>query len=231
MGRDRRGASFAELLVATLCGILIVHLGLQALARARAIESELRLRSERLSVLRIGRSVLRRELDAGVTGRDWAVYPPDSLRLRAFRGTARVCPLRSGADLVVVPEGMRAPDPEKDSVLLLGTDGLWTAADLVAVGSPTEVCPSAPGVPVRRWTVHPAPTAPVAYARLFESGSYHLNGGALRYRRGAGGRQPLTPDILATPPSLIDAQGDRVTLELTGAGQPAWTRSARLTRW
>jgi hypothetical protein len=39
----------------------------------------------------------------------------------------------------------------------------------------------------------PEPTDPVL-GRIFEGGSYHFSGGALRYRRGAGGRQPLTPE-------------------------------------
>ena len=32
-------------------------------------------------------------------------------------------------------------------------------------------------------------------ARLFERGSYHLSDATLRYRRGASGRQPLTPEV------------------------------------
>jgi hypothetical protein len=51
------------------------------------------------------------------------------------------------------------------------------------------------GDTVETWRLD-APADPHAVvARLFEKGSYHLALAALRYRRGASGRQPLTPEV------------------------------------
>jgi hypothetical protein len=52
---------------------------------------------------------------------------------------------------------------------------------------------------------------------LFEAGSYHLSEGALRYRRGRGGRQPLTEEVLAGA-RLIDTLGALRALLPMGPG-------------
>jgi hypothetical protein len=59
-------------------------------------------------------------------------------------------------------------------------------------------------------------------ARLFERGSYHLTGSALRYRRGGSGRQPLTPEIWSSSTSW-DVALERLGVEIVpadGAGEP-----------
>jgi hypothetical protein len=53
--------------------------------------------------------------------------------------------------------------------------------------------------------------------RLFESGEYHLADGALRYRRGGGGRQPLTPERLGLGSGFRALQnGVEVQIEFPG---------------
>lgn len=45
-----------------------------------------------------------------------------------------------------------------------------------------------------------APASDPVFALVFETGAYHLADGALRYRRGRSGRQPLVEAILRTSP-------------------------------
>ena len=83
---------------------------------------------------------------------------------------------------------------------MLDAEGRWRAVDLVSVAAEPSCAGEAPfdagvGSVGERWRLGAAPADPVLL-RLFETGSYHLSGGALRYRRGSGGRQPLTAAVL-----------------------------------
>ena len=198
----RRGASLLEAVVALTCGLLVVQLSLSGLASVRTVEQGMIRRSERLAALRVARVVLRRELRFGVWGADWVDFPRDSVELRAFRGVALVCSDGGrSADLLVAWSGARDPAPEKDSVLLLTERGSWLAADLLTSGSTRDRCRADPSMRLKSWRLSVTPDEPVVLARLFERGSYHISGKALRYRRGGAGRQPLTPEVLDTPPS------------------------------
>jgi hypothetical protein len=192
--RARAGATIAEAIVALVIGLLVLQLGLSTLARFRAAQARLVARGDALVALRIGRHVLRRELRHGMAGRDWVV-DADSVSLRAFRGTALVCQADSAAaEVVVVFSGERAPDATKDSVLFVSGEGDVAVRALVGVGGAAPCAGTLPGSPARWRLDRSAPHGAVA-ARLFERGSYHLSGAALRYRRGASGRQPLTPEV------------------------------------
>jgi hypothetical protein len=184
-----------EAVVALLVGLLVVQLGLSTLARLRAAQRELAARTDELVALRVGRHVLRRELRYGVPDRDW-MAAGDSLSLRAFRGTALVCASDSlAAEIVVAYVGDRAPDPSKDSLLLVTEEGVAHVYALAGVGAPSAPCAGPRGATAMRWRLDRAAPPAAAVARLFERGSYHLGDAALRYRRGASGRQPLTPDV------------------------------------
>ena len=210
----RTGTTVAEVLVAVVCGLLIVQLSLAGLARVRAVELRLTRRSETLAALRTSRVVLRRELRFGVRGIDWLDFAPDSIRLRAFRGVGVVCPGGAGApDLLVAWSGTRAPQPAKDSVLLLTARGAWIRADLLNIRPTSDRCAADPRTDVARWHLSLAPEESIVLARLFERGSYHVSGAALRYRRGRGGRQPLTPEAFDTPPSAFVTTGGSLALE------------------
>jgi hypothetical protein len=50
---------------------------------------------------------------------------------------------------------------------------------------------------VQRWKWHQGGAPAPVLVRLYERGTYYLADGAFRYRRGAGGRQPLTPERVA----------------------------------
>jgi len=208
----RRGASLAETLVALLVGLLVIQLGLSTLARLRAAQRELAERADALIAQRVGRHVLRRELRHAAAGRDW-LADADSLALRAFRGTGIVCASDSAsAELIVAYRGDRAPDPSKDSVRLLGEDGTSAVRALVGIGT-APACPAGLPGTAARWTLDVAAPAGAVVASVFERGSYHLAMSALRYRRGASGRQPLTPEVWAAS-TAWQTSGDRLGVEL-----------------
>lgn len=219
--RARAGASVIEAVVALLVGLLVLQLALSTLARFRAVQRELGERADALVALRVGRHVLRRELRQGRAGIDW-VAARDSLALRAFRGSAVVCASDTlSAQIVVSYRGGRAPDPTKDSVLLLSDDGTASLRALVGTGVSPVPCIGPGGGAAARWTLdRGAPPGTVA-ARFFERGSYYFSGAALRYRRGASGRQPLTPETWSSDTSW-DVGSDRVGVQLvpSRAGEP-----------
>ena len=195
VARRRAGFTLVELVLALLLTLLVANLTLRAHSGARRLLGAKLRQVERLQAHRSTRLVLRGELSAGAAGEDWVVYPPDSLHLRAYRGFGRVCATAPDSTFVLEWDGHRRPDPAKDSVLLLRSDGRWVPLDLLHVGATGPLCPGTAFGTTEVWTVS-GPTEQVVLARLFEAGSYHVGDGALRYRRGAGGRQPLTtPDL------------------------------------
>ncbi len=215
-----------------LLGLAVISLGWSALAHQRTVASRLRSELDLLSARRLAAIVIGKELRAGVRGRDWTVQAPDRLSLRAFRGWGLVCGI--GAEpgkVVVVYHGERVANPVKDSVLILTADG-WRRADLTrrAAGAPS--CAMDPGRDTEVWTIDP-PVPGGLVARVFERGSYHVNGGALRYRRGLGGRQPLTLDVFDDDRSTLEARPDGVVLRLIadGLGPGGDTTSAALQFW
>lgn len=210
----RAGATLVEVLVALLVGLLLAVLSLELLARARTAQRNLTARAETLAAIRVARHVLRSELRVAEPGRDFT-SAGDSLGLRAFRGAGAVCPDRPAPEeLLVAYEGLRGPDPEKDSVLILLGDGRWWPARLLDAAPTSLACSAAPQASVQRWRLSAVPPPGAALARVFERGSYHVSGGAVRYRRGAGGRQPLTPEVLDERLSHLVSSTRRLALEL-----------------
>lgn len=140
----------------------------------------------------------------------------DSVRLRVFRGLAFMCPSGRAGRFLARYRGSRLPNSRKDSVLVLGPDGRWRAVDLIERRPTRLTCPGAPTEAVELWVLDPPVLPGAAVARLFETGSYHLSGGAFRYRRGRGGRQPITPEVLLVERSYLGpgANGG-LALELT----------------
>lgn len=208
-----RGHTLAELVVALfLAGLLAAIVAALLSASTRAVVN-LVVRSDEAELRRSVAALLHAELSVGVPGRDWALEGTQALRLRAFRGYGVPCEAeddggaeRGGApghELLVRWRGDRWPDPARDSVLVLAPTGTWGVAPLEGaqrggVGD-RERCPPEPGERIERWTVGPPVAGAVAVPivlRVFESGRYSLEGGALRYRQGGGVRQPLTPEVL-----------------------------------
>jgi hypothetical protein len=167
-----------------------------------------RLQGERVAVVearRVAATILAAELRYLAPDADLHDFARDLLALRAFRGTAVVCKVEVGT-VCVVMMALGGPLPAK-VWLLRGGGGAWgggsggaagaghpTAAALLASATAAAGCPLREGESLHRWTLDPMPE-PGTLLLLFESGSYHLTGNALRYRRGESGRQPLTAEL------------------------------------
>ncbi len=203
--RVRGGFSLAEALVSLLLVGVVVQGAWWLAARMARGGGWVAERAEGLEAVRTLAWVLSEELAGGEEGWAWwGEAGGDSVALRAFRGWGLVEGGEPAADRIrVCYRGLRSPDPGKDSVVALGGGGLWTVHALAARRWTGRPC-SHPAAKVMAlgqqevWTLAPGPAGegPIV-VRLFERGSYHLTEGALRYRRGGGGRQPLTPERLA----------------------------------
>lgn len=188
----RAGSALVDLLAALLIAAL-VGATLAALLRAQLrLGTRVNARAAAAEVERTAAVVLLGELRGMDPGRDIRGASADSLGIRAFRGVGVACAVGAGSVLVRY-RGSRAPDLSKDSVLLLraGSEVAWSPG---AVGKGVHACASAEEE-VFRFTP-PGPVQPGDLLMVFETGSYHLADGALRYRRGQGGRQPLTRELL-----------------------------------
>ncbi|MDA1103771.1 MAG: hypothetical protein O2956_09275 [Gemmatimonadetes bacterium] len=230
------GTTLIEAIVALVLGLFVLHLGLDTVGALRRSQARLESRQDALVALRVARHVLRTELGWADGTRDWSA-DVDSLSLRAFRGTGVICGTVSSTEVTVAYRGARAPDPTKDSLEVLYADGtvryVALAAALAPGGAAVVGCEAlAEDGAIGSWRFEPAlPPGPVV-ARVFERGSYHLTGSALRYRRGASGRQPLTPEVWIDASTGFRLDGTGVVLEVTprtDAGPPwrgllSWVR-------
>lgn len=226
--RGRAGWSLLEVVVS------LALLGLLAAAAAGAVEGHRRAlsaaihRGEEEESLRVVRGVLREELAVGRTPVDW-MAGGDSIVLRAYRGWAVVCPSGSGArDWRVASGGIRRLDPSKDSLQVLGVDGRWRASLPTWVSGRPAGCDDPDGS--EWWRPETAPVAMPVFVRVYERGTYLLVDGALRYRRGRGGRQPLTPLFLGEPAATVQVQGSGLHLQLElGSGRrvEGWVEGGR----
>jgi len=188
-----RGASVVEALLTILLLSVLVPGAWGVVARHHTGALSAAHRAEALETVRTAAWLLREELSGGSPEQDWWVGE-DTVALRAFRALGLVKEGSvMGQDLVACVRGVRMPNPDKDSVLLLGADGHWRGHELERRVRSGGECTELDDGWEERWTVAPEPHQPVL-GRIFERGSYHLADGALRYRRGAGGRQPLTPE-------------------------------------
>lgn len=195
----RRGVGLLELLlVLVLTGVVLgsALAILGNLLRGMSLGLE---RWDRLEAVRTVWVTLEQELRPGRPGIDWRVDPEGTLHIRAFRGFARVCGEPDAIGTVPVAwRGERLPVADRDSVLVLDETGRWNLAHLSRWREAEAGC-LLNGSERQGWmTWHPAPSAGVVLVRIFEAGSYSVTDGALRYSRGGGGRQPLTPELFAS---------------------------------
>lgn len=232
MRRGPSGITFVEVLISLMLGMAVVSMGWRLLAKQSTVAAHLAHEMEILAARRTAAIVLGRELRAGVTGRDWAAPRGDSLALRAFRGWAPICGEGPGSGMIVVSyHGRRAPNPVKDSLLVLTGDG-WRRANLVSRKSSDRACPVDGEGGGELWTIDP-PILGGLIVRLFERGSYHVSDGAFRYRRGLGGRQPLTAAVFSDEGSSLSGSDVRVQLDLVDdeALRPGESHTHPLVLW
>lgn len=156
------------------------------------------------------------DLDAGgVVG----AGGPDEVAVRAYRWWGAPCVVGAGgSSAVLFATGSRGPDTGKDSLLLIDDVGrsfvrrLDSSRRSTACGGGAIEVGWAPSIP----------REPVL-VRGFERGAYRIDA-AFRYRRGAGGAQPLTAERFV--PDSVGLRIDSSTIALRLAPLPArrWNR-------
>ena len=225
--RGRAGYTLAEALVALLVASVLTVCLATLLALVGRIASRQAETASAAETERIAAAVLGAELRA-LTRAD-ATFTRDSVRLRAFRGTGVVCGASTDAVLMAY-DGVRVPEPDKDSVLLVWVEREH-AFDVAAV-SASASCPDASAA-IRITTRAPLPDSlgvPLL-ALVFETGAYSLARSALRYRRGAGGRQPLTDETLAGSGNRLSFQARDGAAIVVVSLRTRESRSAPVGRW
>ncbi len=137
---------------------------------------------------------------------------PNEVEVRAYRWWGRPCWTDGeGRSLHVIVRGLRRPAPEKDSVVALDEVGRSTILPLRRV-SRSRQCDTAAVELEWDGSLRFTPVL----VRGFERGAYRLDE-ALRYRRGAGGAQPLTATRF--DPDSVSLRLDARSLRL---GLPPW---------
>lgn len=202
--RAREGIALVEVLVAAVLSGVVLASSAMLLSGQNRLAVSITNRSERNDATRSVMMILDSELNALLAEHDLRAVGRDSIASRIFRGVAIVCGFRSGWTYARY-RGLRLPDPAKDSVLQLGIEN--TAA-LSSASVSDDACPHAPGENVLALTWPASPPMIGSIWLIFESGSYHLNSHALRYRRGAESRQPITNEVINDRASSFAALAD-----------------------
>jgi hypothetical protein len=189
-----RGGGFTliECLITLLLTGVVIQGGWTLFATFRRSGEGVALGAQELESIRTVGWLLSEEFGGGRKGLDWWEGGSDSVVVRAYRGLALVQEWRGGEEVVVCVRGVRGLDPGKDSLLTLGEDGRWEVGMVTDRRWVASTCVSGSPGQVESWRVEAA-GHPWVLARFFEPRSYHFSGGAFRYRRPGGGRQPLTP--------------------------------------
>lgn len=207
-GRRRHGFALAEVVVAGTLLLLVVQVAWWTAATQSLVATRVVAGARMLDETRLIHQVLSTEIRHGEAGEDWMIDRGD-LRLRAFRGIGFACRTQPTDGWGVAVAGYRFADSDKDSVLVLSTDGRWRASALVRRSRRQGLdCQQVRGFSPEVWVLDPPPSRPVA-GLFFEKGEYRLASDAFRYRRGQGGWQPLTGTGLAADSSAFLAAGGR----------------------
>lgn len=219
----RPGYAYVELLVTlavtailgtALSSVLLTHLQLARTVNARIAAAE---------ALRLGFQVLPAELRFAAPAVDIHGMGSDSIAARLPRITGSICAQISGR-LWIRGNGLREPDPQKDSVLVV-TVGQELVAAVTAASSDPGPCQTIPGLSIYRVDTNPQLRAWGA-AVVFESGTYYVRERAMRFRIGAEGRQPLTEEVLQKSGNwlMLRADSDGASLGIRLVSSGPWGR-------
>lgn len=205
-GRRHRGFVLAEAILAGTLLLLVVQVAWWTTATQSLVSMRVVAGARMLDETRLIHQVLSTEIRHGEPGGDWMVVGGD-LGLRAFRGFGFTCRTQPADGWGVAVTGYRRADSDKDSALVLSTDGSWRPTALVRRTRREGLdCQQLPGFSTEVWRLDPEPTRPLV-ALYFEKGAYRLASDAFRYRRGQSGWQPLTGTGMAPDSSVLLAAG------------------------
>ena len=210
-GDSKLGFTLVEAILVMALLALLVPTAWKLFSTFRSAGMRVAMTAEGLETVRTVAWILGEEFSGTIPGWDRWSDGGDSVSLRAYRGFAIVEGKMPGGGLRVCYRGLRSPDPAKDSVLFLTDGGGWRPHALGSRVRGEAGCSAGGDGWTEIWIVDPESSSPVV-GRLFERGSYHLAEGALRYRRGAGGRQPLTPERVGL--ARLESAGGALSWEL-----------------
>jgi hypothetical protein len=204
----RPGAALLELLTAlTLLAMLTAACAVLVHSQSMMLRS-ISENSAADETLRTTRMIVRAEFQ-DLSPSDVRSIAGDSVAARVFRAWAIVCDVDSTLATLRY-RGIREPEADKDSLLVLGEERAVAFSDAAL---PREPCPALASE--ERIAVRTArPLRPNAVVLLFESGSYHLATRALRYRRGLEGRQPVTDELIDDRSSGFGAEARGIVIRL-----------------
>ena len=203
MTRVRRGSALIEALLASVLLTLVAATAATVLRAQSRIANDVSLRGERNDAVRSALLTLQAELQSIDPRTDLRAVGRDSIATRIFRGIAIVCGSRDSITFARY-RGLRLPDGAKDSALQLGVENVVA---IQTAGTSAQTCFPATDDQVLALNLGIVP-APNSTWLIFETGSYHLSTNALRYRRGAESRQPITSEIIDDRYSSFRATGD-----------------------
>ena len=227
--RTRGGFALTEAIVAATLLLMVIQVSWWVTAVQSVVGMRVVTGSRILDETRLIHHVVSAEVGQGREGLDWTLKDGE-LRLRAFRGTAYRCHDQPARGVAVAVSGYRAPDPAKDSVLVLSGDGAWSPAALVRRSRGGSAgCEELGGFQAEVWHLEPARPDLLA-AAYYERGAYRFSNGAFRYRRGNGGWQPLTGEgIEVDSAELVPAGPNGVAAVVTWRGPSPLPPSFRWT--
>jgi hypothetical protein len=202
--RGRQGFALLEVLVAAVLGTIVVALAVVLLQTQSILAREATMRSERNDAMRSTFAILSAEL-RNITPADVRAIARDSVVTRIFRGLAIICGFNR-PDVFIRYHGLRLPDPAKDSALQVGPENVVA---LAPVRTDSSACPRNAGEQVLAINWAAEPRIGAAWL-IFESGGYHLDTHALRYRQGGATRQPITNEVLDDRLSAFHPVADSV---------------------
>ena len=200
----RAGAALLEVLVAAVVSSILLAIAILLLETQGDAARSISRRSEQNDATRSAIAALRAELRE-LRGTDIHAIARDSISSRIFRGLAVVCGF-NGSDVFARYQGLRLPVPAKDSALQLGPENV-VAIPFVRVD--TTACTRYAGEQILalRWS---APPRVGSAWLIFETGGYHINANALRYREVGSTRQPITNAVFDDVHSAFAAVSDTV---------------------
>ena len=198
-----------ETLTALTLSSMVMATGIAVVSAQARVANQATTRSESNDGKRAAALIIRAELAAIEPRRDVRSVASDSITTRVFRGVAIVCARRDSLTIVRY-NGLRLPDAAKDSALQLGVDNSASIQRVLEQGS----CLQRSNERILALVLsEPAPLGSMWL--IFEIGSYQLHSYALRYRRGAENRQPITAEILDVRNSAFVFPRDTVLRSLS----------------
>jgi hypothetical protein len=218
--KARAGSLLVELLCSSVLLGLLLTFCLAVLHSATTILNNVSERAATGETLRASRAIMSSELRA-LTNADIRAAARDSIAMRVFRGAGIVC-AQSGGLAWLRYQGIRDPDDAKDSLLIPGEERALSFRSSSSRGS----CSAQNSEQIVAVNTTQA-LWPGAFLLLFESGAYYLSSNALRYRRAAEGRQPLTDDRLNDAQSGLWVEPNRRGIHLLFQSLPMRNDYAR----